>query len=139
MNGFPGQTEEALFMSIEYGIELGLDVYNIHAAVPPIKQMEDPNRYGVNPLFRLWNNDPNIPPNLFSEYTEWHEEKYGSKDTLGRHTTSKQLAFAVEPTIRSSGYNLLYSDEVLVNSLVTFMGDGRESIEYDLFFRSKMN
>lgn len=139
MNGFPGQTQEALDLSVEYGIGLGLDVYNVHAAVPPIKQMEWPESYEVSSLFKFWNNDPNIPPNLFEEYTEWHRDIFGMEDTLGRHTTSKQLAFGVEPTVRHSAYNLSYSAEALLDSLVHFMENGRESIEYNLFFRTDRN
>lgn len=135
MNGFPGQTEESLWRSIEQSIDLKLDVYNIHAAAPPIKQMDNPENYHVNPSFQLWNNDPNIPANLFAEYTEWHRDKYGIPDTLGRHSISKELAFGVKPVVKPSAYKLLYSDETLVKSLEFFMADGRESIEYDLFFR----
>jgi radical SAM superfamily enzyme YgiQ (UPF0313 family) len=138
MNGFPGQDEESLWRSIENAIRLELDVYNIHAAVPPLKQMINPEKYNVNPMFRLWNNDPNIPANLFGEYTQWHIETYGIPDTLGRHTTSKELAIGLPARTNSSAYRLLYSNDVLVQSLEKFMGQGRESIEYDLMYRDGM-
>ncbi len=135
MSGFPQQTEEALWNSIEHSINLKLDVYNIHAAVPPVRQMEAPDEYGVDPTFRIWNNDPNIPPNLFSEYTLWHLDEYGVPDTLGRHTTSKQILVGLKPEVQRTAYKLEYSAETLVKSLEIFMANGRESIEYDLFFR----
>lgn len=89
------------------------DVYNYHAAVPPIKQMENPEAYSVSPSFRIWNNDPCIPPNLYIEYLEWHREEYGTPTTMGRHTPMRQFLDFGDIIPQPAAYRLAMSDEMV--------------------------
>ena len=131
--GFGATDESSMADSVAFGKELALDVYNYHAAVPPIKQMMDPAAYAVSPDFRIWNNDPCLPPNLYGEYDKWHQELYGIPITMGRHTPMKLFLNSGNIKPFPSAYQLDVGEDAIARYLEKAMGDGRESNEYQLF------
>ncbi|EGW40597.1 radical SAM protein [Desulfosporosinus sp. OT] len=131
--GFGSTNESSIAQSVDYAASLELDVYNYHAAVPPIKQMENPEKYNVSPIFRLWHNDPSIPGHLYEEYSNWHLGQFGTPITMGRHTPMKQFFAMGKVTPLPSAYKLEVADEVIAREIQRAMGAGREKNEATLF------
>lgn len=89
--GLGVKNKQDLEIGINGILELDISLYNIHTPFPPVYQLSNPEKFGINQNITHWMNDVSIPGELWNGYIDWHKNKYGFEPSHGRHSASTQF------------------------------------------------